>query len=265
MNITQESLLNLCNIAISAGLIINKYYNDEIEVSFKSDKSPLTAADIESNSFIIKSLLKLYPEIPILSEELLVDWNIRKNWKTYWLVDPLDGTKEFINKNNEFTVNISLIRDNLPYLGIIYAPALGCLYYSKKNEGSYRINSFKKIESLSHSSSLKVSTKRISDKINVIQSRSHSDEKLLGWIKNNIQNYKILKKGSSLKFCNIAEGKADFYPRFGPTCEWDIAAGHIILLEAGGDLKTINNDKILYNLKEDIKNPDFIATCKLIV
>ena len=265
MNINQESLLKLCNVAINAGLIINKYYNTDLDVSFKYDKSPLTTADIESNKYIITSLLNLYPEIPILSEESLVDWNIRKNWKTYWLIDPLDGTKEFINKNDEFTVNISLIKNNLPYLGIIYAPALGYLYFSKKNEGSYKINCLKKIDSLSRSLSLKVSTKKISDTINIVQSRSHSNEKLLSWIKNNIQNYKILKKGSSLKFCDIAEGKADFYPRLGPTSEWDIAAGHMILLEAGGELKTIDDKKILYNLKEDIKNPDFIATCKLIV
>ena len=265
MNINQESLLKLCNIAIDAGLIINKHYNADIKVSYKYDKSPLTTADLESNNYIIKSILNLYPEIPILSEESLVDWNIRKNWETYWLIDPLDGTKEFINKNNEFTVNISLIKNNLPYLGIIYAPALGRLYYSKKNEGSYKINSFKRIYSLSKSSSLKVSTKKPSDQINIVQSRSHSNEKLVSWIKKNIQNYKILKKGSSLKFCDIAEGKADFYPRFGPTSEWDIAAGHMILLEAGGELKTIDDKKILYNLKEDIKNPDFIATCKLIV
>ena len=265
MNINQESLLKLCNIAIDAGLIINKHYNADIKVSYKYDKSPLTTADLESNNYIIKSILNLYPEIPILSEESLVDWNIRKNWETYWLIDPLDGTKEFINKNNEFTVNISLIKNNLPYLGIIYAPALGRLYYSKKNEGSYKINSFKRIYSLSKSSSLKVSTKKPSEQINIVQSRSHSNEKLVSWIKKNIQNYKILKKGSSLKFCDIAEGKADFYPRFGPTSEWDIAAGHMILLEAGGELKTIDDKKILYNLKEDIKNPDFIATCKLIV
>ena len=265
MNINQESLLKLCNIAIDAGLIINKHYNADIKVSYKYDKSPLTTADLESNNYIIKSILNLYPEIPILSEESLVDWNIRKNWETYWLIDPLDGTKEFINKNNEFTVNISLIKNNLPYLGIIYAPALGRLYYSKKNEGSYKINSFKRIYSLSKSSSLKVSTKKPSEQINIVQSRSHSNEKLVSWIKKNIQNYKILKKGSSLKFCDIAEGKADFYPRLGPTSEWDIAAGHMILLEAGGELKTIDDKKILYNLKEDIKNPDFIATCKLIV
>ena len=113
MNINQESLLKLCNVAINAGLIINKYYNTDLDVSFKYDKSPLTTADIESNKYIITSLLNLYPEIPILSEESLVDWNIRKNWKTYWLIDPLDGTKEFINKNDEFTVNISLIKNNL--------------------------------------------------------------------------------------------------------------------------------------------------------
>ena len=127
-------ILSLNNIAIQAGKIIMTYYKNLQEISLKDDHSPLTEADLASNSFIMKELKNIDRSVPILSEETLVGWSERKNWNTYWLIDPLDGTKEFINKNNEFTVNISLIKNNLPHLGIIYAPALGCLYYSKKNE-----------------------------------------------------------------------------------------------------------------------------------
>ena len=129
----------ICKIAVQAGSIINKYYKINKEVSFKEDKSPLTKADLESNKFIIQSLTEIDSSIPVLTEESLVECAVRKHWSQYWLVDPLDGTKEFINQNNEFTVNIALIKNHNPVLGVIYAPALSTLYYAYKNKGSHKL------------------------------------------------------------------------------------------------------------------------------
>ncbi len=153
-------LQSVCNIAVEAGLIINTYYKLNTEVSFKEDRSPLTEADLASNKFIINSLSELNADIPILSEESLVDWDVRKNWSRYWLVDPLDGTKEFIKQRREFTVNIALIENNEHTLGVIYAPALSILYYACKNDGSYKISCDKTINSLNDSTKIKTSHKK---------------------------------------------------------------------------------------------------------
>ena len=253
----------VCNIAIQAGLIINTYYKSKPEVSFKADRSPLTAADLASNKFIINSLSDLDKGIPILSEESLVDWAVRKNWTRYWLVDPLDGTKEFINQNGEFTVNIALIEKNEPIIGVIYAPALSTLYYASKNKGTYKLFCDQKINSLSDSTRIITNHKKSSDHFKVFKSRSHSNEEFENWVKDFVDDYELIEKGSSIKFCKLAEGKADLYPRFGSTSEWDIAAGHIILIEAGGKLESIDKKEILYNSKESVINPHFIASCKL--
>lgn len=258
-----QLLQPICKIAVQAGLIINNYYTINKEISFKADKSPLTEADLESNKFIIQSLLKLDSTIPILTEESLVDWSVRKHWSQYWLVDPLDGTKEFINQNNEFTVNIALIENHYPVLGVIYAPALSALYYAYKNYGSHKLFIEKNLDSISGSIKIKTLRKKKTDHLHVFASRSHSNIEFEKWINDNIKDYEIIKKGSSLKFCEISEGKADLYPRFGPTSEWDIAAGHIILIEAGGKIETIDQKEILYNSKESVINPHFIASCKL--
>ena len=256
-------ILPLNNIAIEAGKIILSYYKNLKEIKIKDDNSPLTKADLESNYFILKELKKIDLSIPILSEESLIEWSIRKKWTTYWLIDPLDGTKEFINQNGEFTVNIALIENNKPVLGIIYAPALSLLYYSCINFGSYRLSCASVLNDLKGSKKIEVNKKNKSNHLAVIGSRSHSNENFNKWVNQNIEDYALIKAGSSLKFCYIADGHADLYPRFGPTSEWDIAAGHIILMEAGGSIKTIDNNDIFYNLKEDILNPYFIASCKL--
>ena len=253
----------VCNIAIQAGIIINTYYKLKTEVSFKKDRSPLTEADLASNKFIINSLSEINKDIPILSEESLVDWNVRKNWTRYWLVDPLDGTKEFINQNGEFTVNIALIEKNEPIIGVIYAPALSTLYYASKNKGTYKLFCDQKINSLSDSTRIITNHKKSSDHFKVFKSRSHSNEKFENWVKDFVDDYELIEKGSSIKFCKLAEGKADLYPRFGSTSEWDIAAGHIILTEAGGELESVDHKKILYNNKESVINPHFIASCRL--
>ena len=253
----------VCNIAIQAGIIINTYYKLKTEVSFKKDRSPLTEADLASNKFIINSLSEIDKDIPILSEESLVDWNVRKNWTRYWLVDPLDGTKEFINQNGEFTVNIALIEKNEPIMGVIYAPALSTLYYASKNKGTYKLFCDQKINSLSDSTRIITNHKKSSDHFKVFKSRSHSNEEFENWVKDFVDDYELIEKGSSIKFCKLAEGKADLYPRFGSTSEWDIAAGHIILTEAGGELESVDRKKILYNNKESVINPHFIASCRL--
>ena len=219
----------VCNIAIQAGIVINTYYKLKTEVSFKEDRSPLTEADLASNKFIINSLSEIDKDIPILSEESLVDWNVRKNWTRYWLVDPLDGTKEFINQNGEFTVNIALIEKNEPIMGVIYAPALSTLYYASKNKGTYKLFCDQKINSLSDSTRIITNHKKSSDHFKVFKSRSHSNEEFENWVKDFVDDYELIEKGSSIKFCILAEGKAELYPRFGSTSEWDIAAGHIIL------------------------------------
>ena len=256
--LSKENLLKIVNISVDAGEVILNYYNENVDVIYKDDESPLTKADLASHKIITDSIKKITPDIPILSEEEFIDWKIRKKWKKYWLIDPLDGTKEFIKKNDEFTVNIALIENNRPILGVIYTPALNELFYSIKNFGSYKILTKKKLNTLKEAKRISINKKK-SNKVKIVGSRSHSNPILEKWVNKNFNEFDILQKGSSLKFCLIAEGSADIYPRFGPTSEWDIAAGHVILEEAGGKLKSIDNKEILYNEKENILNPDFFA------
>ena len=250
-------LLKVCNIAIKAGEEILKYYTKDIHVTHKDDSSPLTKADLASNKIIMNALQQLDRTIPILSEESLVEWKERKNWTKYWLVDPLDGTKEFIKQNGEFTVNIALIENNKPILGVIYSPVKCDLYFAQKNYGSYKINSSSILINLQEATKIFVANQSSIKRI--IGSRSHSNQSFDSWVNQNFPNKEIVQAGSSIKFCLIAEGVADIYPRFGPTSEWDIAAGHIIVKEAGGRVSTFENIEINYNQKEDLLNPQFYA------
>jgi len=250
-------LLKVCNIAIEAGEEILKYYTEDIHVTHKDDSSPLTKADLASNKIIMNALQQLDRTIPILSEESLVEWKERKNWTKYWLVDPLDGTKEFIKQNGEFTVNIALIENNKPILGVIFTPVKFDLYFAQKNYGSYKINSSSKLINLQEA--VKIFVTNQSSIKRIIGSRSHSNQTFDSWVNQNFPNSEIVQAGSSLKFCLVAEGAADIYPRFGPTSEWDIAAGHIIVNEAGGRVNTFENTEINYNQKEDLLNPQFYA------
>jgi 3'(2'), 5'-bisphosphate nucleotidase len=250
-------LLKVCNIAIKAGEEILKYYTEDIHVTHKDDSSPLTKADLASNKIIMNALQQLDSTIPILSEESLVEWKERKNWTKYWLVDPLDGTKEFIKQNGEFTVNIALIENNKPILGVIFTPVKFDLYFAQKNYGSYKINSSSQLINLQEAVKIFVSNQSSIKRI--IGSRSHSNQTFDSWVNQNFPNSEIVQAGSSLKFCLVAEGAADIYPRFGPTSEWDIAAGHIIVNEAGGRVNTFENTEINYNQKEDLLNPQFYA------
>lgn len=263
LDLNSDLLLKVSNIAIQAGSEIMKYYPADNEIITKVDNSPLTQADLSSNNLIIKELRKINQTTLILSEESLVDWVERKQWNQYWLIDPLDGTKEFINKNGEFTVNIALIEQHKPILGIIYAPTKSLLYFAKKNYGAFKIFSSSQLVNLDEAQSISISQNQINNNIRIIGSRSHSNDIFKSWIKERFNKYNLITKGSSIKFCEIAEGKADIYPRFGATSEWDIAAGHIILEEAGGFLKDIGGNNILYNNKESLINPEFIATNNL--
>ena len=225
--------------------IMRIYNSHNSEITYKKDNSPLTQADILSNKIIIEGLEKAF-DIPIVSEETNVPYNVRKNWNKFWLIDPLDGTKDFIAKNGQFTVNIALIENNIPTLGVVSIPAQNDVYWAVKDKGAFKNNS--KIQCNSSRKELIGS-----------DSNFHSTEATLTFYKtNNISNIK--RYGSSLKFCKIAEGEIDVYARLNGTMEWDTAAAHIILNEAGGKILDIETKKELIYNKENQKNNYFIAS-----
>ena len=255
-NQLKQILENLVIISKKAGDEILDVYKDAFQITLKDDLSPLTDADRRANAVITSMLKDLYPEIPILSEEgKEVEFSERKKWDMFWLVDPLDGTKEFVKRNGEFTVNIALIEDNHPILGVVYVPAKSLLYLAEKDKGSFKTNTKDKLKNFEGIQKILVSSQM--NRARVIGSRSHSNATFDNWVKEKFPNAEIVQAGSSLKFCLIAEGEADIYPRFGPTSEWDIAAGHILVNEAGGKIRTFQNDSISYNTKENIINPEF--------
>ena len=260
MKLSQNLKLAI-DAAIQAGKKIIEIYNsDDFNLEYKLDDSPLTIADTASNK-IIENILEA-SNIPILSEEgNILDFNKRKNLKHLWIVDPLDGTKEFIKKNNEFTVNISLIENSVPMIGVIYAPALNVLYFSEKKLGAYKVF-ITNLDEFDHSNALRIPLVKKFKEYKVLTSRSHLNDNTLDYIDNlKVNNLKVVSvpMGSSLKFCLLAEGLADCYPRFSPCMEWDTAAGQIICGEAGFkviDLKTMK--PIVYN-RENLINNYFIA------
>ncbi len=249
-NLKIEELINL---TMRAGDAIMKIYNDPSKaniVDYKSDDSPLTLADEASHDIIDSGLKQLYPNIPIISEEgENLDYAIRKEYHLYWLVDPLDGTKEFINKNGQFTVNIALIENNRPIAGFIYAPALGDLYYATPATGAMKRNNKEEIKLfVNHSKGDRIA----------VRSKSHAsveEEAVLS----RFSCVDSISVGSSLKFCMVAEGKADVYYRHGPTMEWDTAAGHAIVVHAGGNVfKEASSEEFEYN-KESLLNGSFLC------
>ena len=242
-------------IAISkyAGKSILEIYNSDFDYELKEDASPLTEADKISHQIIVKGLSLLNYKLPIISEEdSLIPFNIRSKWRNYWLIDPLDGTKEFIKRNGEFTVNIALIENNVPILGIIHIPVLNETYWGSIHHGSYHQIKNKKEKRIYVSTNTQ-------DPLRILTSRSHPSKTLTSILKE-INNYEIILKGSSIKFCLIASGMADIYPRFGPTSEWDSAAGEAIIKFAGGHIATLEKEPLTYNLKESYLNPNFIAS-----
>jgi len=249
------------SIAKKAGDEIIKIYQQNFEVDYKDDNSPLTKADLKSNEIITESLESLYPEIPVLSEESKkVSYDIRKDWKYFWLIDPLDGTKEFVKRNGEFTVNIALIWKDAPVLGVIYAPVHKILYYAQKEKGAFKQKENKKPQRLPIYKQTK------DDALKVIVSKSHYNQKTKDFVNNLKNEYKktieFIRVGSSLKLCLIAEGKADIYPRLAPTMEWDIAAGQAIVEQAGGEILNFKTKKPLRYNEENLCNSYFISKKK---
>lgn len=239
-------------IAIEAGKAIMAVYNDEITVSRKADDSPLTQADLAAHHIIQDGLSKLTPVLPIISEEsAALPFEQRRQWKTYWLVDPLDGTREFIKRNGEFTVNIALIDDHQTVMGVVYAPALDLLFFATRGDGAYR--------QLGNTPPERIHAREFNaTQVTVAGSRSHAGEKLLKFL-GNMGPHMLISMGSSLKICLVAEGRADVYPRLGPTSEWDTAAAQCILEEAGGQLIGMDKQPFRYNTKESLLNPEFFA------
>ena len=244
-------------IAREAGIAIMRDYLTDFKVQNKVDNSPLTHADIAAHQVITQALSKLTPDIPILSEESdSISFQIRSKWQSYWLIDPLDGTREFVKRNGEFTVNIALVDDHLPVLGVVYAPVTGLLYYASLGQGASKMPGKGPPQKI-HTRALNLR------KLAVAGSRSHSNEKMQQFI-HHLQEVtgitpELISMGSSLKSCLVAEGVADVYPRLGPTSEWDTAAAHCILLEAGGDIVDTSNQSLRYKTKDSLLNPSFFA------
>lgn len=261
--------MNLLNNAIKASLkageaIMKVYTSNDFDVEIKNDDSPLTRADKNANTEINTIIEPL--GIPIISEEnKQIDYEERKNWKQCWIVDPVDGTKEFIKRNGEFTVNIALVENGVPIMGVIYVPVSKTLYYTSDNcEKAFKAILDSHNESIEDVLYKAVEINAISDKnkARIVGSRSHLNDETKAFISEIEKNeeVEIVSKGSSLKFCLVAEGKADIYPRYAPTMEWDTAAGQAICMAAGVSVNALpENTPLLYN-KENLLNPWFLVS-----
>lgn len=251
--------------SIKAGAAIMEIYQQDFTVEIKSDNSPLTQADKNANSVINSFLEKT--AIPIISEEnKQLGFSVRKNWDTCWMVDPLDGTKEFVKRNGEFTVNIALIKKGQPVLGVIYVPVTKTLYYANiKEKKAYKceLDKHQYCEDTILNNQIEIRPeKKGGIKTKVVGSRSHKNQNTEDFINNLIRNgveVDLISKGSSLKFCLVAEGKASMYPRFAPTMEWDTAAGHAICNAVGLKVRLVHQDREIQYNKENLLNPYFIV------
>jgi 3'(2'), 5'-bisphosphate nucleotidase len=258
---SNSDLLGLAEqIAINAGGEILAVYekSGDIEVSVKADNSPLTEADQRAHNLIVKELARVTPDIPILSEESdHIGFDERSTWTRYWLVDPLDGTKEFVKRNGEFTVNIALIENGCPVLGVVHVPVTGTTYSGLVGQGASKVS----IEGIRSP----IKTRTIDPDqalLTVVASRSHRDadtDLLVDKLRQQFGQVELTSMGSSLKICLVAEGKADLYPRLAPTCEWDTAAAHGVLSAAGGILVDTKLNELKYNAKAELLNPFFIV------
>jgi 3'(2'), 5'-bisphosphate nucleotidase len=239
-------------VATMAGNRILEIYNTDFEVETKDDQSPLTAADKASHVTIIEALAELTPEIPILSEEsTAIPWEERSKWPQYWLIDPLDGTKEFIKKNGEFTVNIALIQGNQAVLGVVYVPVTNRCFYGFQGGGSFELTPEGEAKEIAVASPAQ-------NPVRVVGSRSHRGELVDAYLAK-LGDHVMVPMGSSLKLCLIATGEADIYPRLGLTSEWDTAAAQAVVECAGGKVVQLDGNPIMYNAKEDILNPHFLV------
>ncbi|NOU00624.1 MAG: 3'(2'),5'-bisphosphate nucleotidase CysQ [Gallionella sp.] len=251
-----QPILEVVEIAKQAGkAILQIYAQPALAASHKADLSPLTAADLASHHIICERLAQLTPSYPVLSEESAeISVAQRMAWTRYWLVDPLDGTKEFIKRNGEFTVNIALIENGKPILGVVYAPVLDVCYYAERGEGAFVTRGSGMAQPIQVKSLL------AGEPIKVVASRSHSDARTASLL-HRLGNCETISMGSSLKLCLVAEGVAHFYPRLGPTMEWDTAAAHAIVNEAGGTVCNSAAIELPYN-KPDMHNSEFFVYAK---
>ena len=249
-----ESLLKQAQrIAIDAGeAILQVYAEDDFGVEHKADESPLTRADLSANAVIVDGLSKLNQRMPILTEEAVEDFIGPDKEGRYWLVDPLDGTKEFIKRNGEFTVNIALIENGRPVLGVVYAPVLDTTWLAAEGIGAFRT------DGKGERQSIHVNTHQHGRPWKVFGSRSHLGPHTQAWMKA-LGEYELIRMGSSIKLCLVAEGIGDLYPRLGPTCLWDTAAAHAVINAAGGQLLTPEGVELSYADPRETLNPDFIV------
>jgi 3'(2'), 5'-bisphosphate nucleotidase len=256
IDIPQDELID---IVTRAGVAILAVYDSDFEVENKADASPLTQADLAAHDIIVAGLQSITPDIPVISEESAAPpFSVRREWRTYWLVDPLDGTKEFVNKNGEFTVNIALIEKGEAVFGIVGVPVQGCIYIGDVGAGT----AWKLERDGTRQSITGRKMDPQADDLVVVASRSHGGqrlEKYLDELAGQFANLSRQPVGSSLKLCVMAAGEADCYPRLGPTSEWDIAAAHAVLRAAGGEVYTFEREVLPYNSKDSLLNPEFVA------
>lgn len=260
MNINYKTAIKA---SIEAGEAIMKIYEKDFTVDYKSDESPLTVADSEANGVIVDFLSKT--NIPIISEEIKqLPYEQRKDWKKCWMVDPLDGTKEFIKKNGEFTVNIALVENGLPVFGVVYLPVMKILYFGAEGMGSFRYDLNEAevdFDNLAEASS-KLPAAQRPEKFTIVASRSHMSpetESFINECKDKYGEVEMVSKGSSIKLCLVAEGAAHVYPRVAPTMEWDTAAAHAVAKFAGCSVTDFyNKTELVYN-KENLLNPYFLV------
>jgi 3'(2'), 5'-bisphosphate nucleotidase len=248
-----KKLVNeIVTISRLAGDAILEIYGQDFDVVHKQDTSPLTQADLASHHLICDALQSLTPGTPLLSEESAeIEFSDRSGWNEYWLIDPLDGTKEFVKRNGEFTVNIALIRNHEPVMGVVHVPVSGVTYWGVKDTGASKQSEDGNSETISV-------RHPCADPVVVVGSRSHANP-ILNQHLSALGNYELVSMGSSLKFCLVAEGKADFYPRLGPTSEWDTAAAHAVVTAAGGKIITLEGKDLRYNTKPSLLNPEFLV------
>jgi 3'(2'), 5'-bisphosphate nucleotidase len=240
-------------IARRAGAaILEVYESGDVAVANKADTSPLTQADLRSHQTIVDGLHALTPELPVLSEEsATLDFSERAHWSRYWLVDPLDGTREFLSRNGEFTVNIALIDGHDPVLGVVYAPARQLLYYGIPGSGAFRAHADEPASAI-------VVKRHAASPIRIVGSRSHRGNSLDSLLAH-LGSHQLIAVGSSLKLCMVAEGSADLYPRLGATSEWDTAAAHAVVLAAGGYVTSTTGAPLTYNSRPELLNPHFLV------
>lgn len=238
-------------LARQAGDAILQIYQQEFVIERKGDDSPLTAADMAAHNIIMDGLARLTPGLPRLSEEgANIPYPERRTWPLYWLIDPLDGTREFIKRNGEFTVNIALIEHGHPVLGVVHAPVLDTTYSAAEDAGAWKQSGT--------GEAMPIHCSKTARPARIVASRSHITPELEALLQR-LPPHEALNIGSSLKICLVAEGKADFYPRIGLTSEWDTAAGHCVVEQAGGVVSTTDGKALLYNSKESLLNPHFLV------